>query len=526
MADIAPLVGALGDLEYADLRGNPLDVGTQATHVEALSGATAVVLYDDGAHRVPLFPRSSPSGSAPEGFVRVINHSDEAGEVAIEAIDEMGKRLGPATLAIGARQARQFNAADLEGGNAAKGIVGVGEGDGDWRLTLRSDLDIEVLGYARTLDGFVTSLHDLALEAWARADLWTFNPASNTRQASRLRLINPTGLARSVDIFGLDDKGVTGSVTIHLPAGRTLTYTAAELESGDAEGMVGGLGDGTGKWWFQVYAAGIRVMGLMETATGHLVNLSTQHGLRVRDPAYDQSVFGADHRVPLFPATAGHSQGFVRAIAIGIGRPPRLALTSFDDDGRASGPEVLTTVSKGAVHFNSNHLEAGDPAKGLAGTGAAVGDWHLALRSNRLFRVLAYARTPDGFLTSLHDVAPRMDDGSLWIPFFNPGGNSEQVSKLRLVNWSASPVAVAITGTDDAGVVGGTVRTTIPGGAARTFPAQQLESGDAPGLTGALGSGSGKWRLRIDAEGDVDAMSLLDLPTGHLTNLSTTPRYP
>ena len=55
----------------------------------------------------------------------------------------------------------------------------------------------------------------------------------------------------------------------------------------------------------------------------------------------------------------------------------------------------------------------------------------------------------------------------------------------------------------------------------------ELESGDADGVTGASGDGTGKWELRVfiadDVASDVMVMSLLENPTGHLTNLSTWP---
>ena len=57
--------------------------------------------------------------------------------------------------------------------------------------------------------------------------------------------------------------------------------------------------------------------------------------------------------------------------------------------------------------------------------------------------------------------------------------------------------------------------------------AHELESGDGDGIAGALGDGTGKWELRVvvegEAAGDVMVMSLLESPTGHLTNLSTWP---
>lgn len=37
---------------------------------------------------------------------------------------------------------------------------------------------------------------------------------------------------------------------------------------------------------------------------------------------------------------------------------------------------------------------------------------------------------------------------------------------------------------------------------------------------GRFGDGKGKWRLSIEADQDIQAMSLLQSATGHLTNLS------
>lgn len=51
---------------------------------------------------------------------------------------------------MGASQAIQLNSRDLEDGNAGKGLPeGIGSGQGDWRLELASDLDIQVLAYVR-----------------------------------------------------------------------------------------------------------------------------------------------------------------------------------------------------------------------------------------------------------------------------------------------------------------------------------------------------------------------------------------
>ena len=65
----------------------------------------------------------------------------------------------------------------------------------------------------------------------------------------------------------------------------------------------------------------------------------------------------------------------------------------------------------------------------------------------------------------------------------------------------------------------GDVALTLPAGAAAEITARQLEAG-AGHFDGRFGAGKGKWRLFIEADQDIQAMSLLESPTGHVTNLS------
>ena len=171
----------------------------------------------------------------------------------IQAFDASQHDYRPVTLAIGAGQAMHFNSNDLEFGNAAKGIAGVGSGEGSWRLHLRSTLAIEVLAYVRTRDGFLTTVHDQAPSVGNRHRIPFFNPASNTNQPSWLRLVN-MGEQAEVAITGIDDQGIATSdaVRLTLPAHGARTLSAGQLESG--EGLTGALGDGTGKWRLVVEA--------------------------------------------------------------------------------------------------------------------------------------------------------------------------------------------------------------------------------------------------------------------------------
>ena len=228
-------------------------------------------------HDVPLFVSAAhPSGH--QGFVRVANRSGKAGEVSIVAIDDAGDEYGPVTLAIEAHRTRHFNSADLEEGNEAKGLPdGVGEGEGNWRLQLQSDLVLEVGAYNRTADGLLTPLHDVVPLSDEGYVVVIFNPGSNENQASRLRIVNPGEEAVEVRIEGTDDAGDAGqsAVTLTVPGGAARTLPARALESGQGDGLSGALGDGKGKWRLVVTADRlVTVMNLMVTPTAHLVNLS------------------------------------------------------------------------------------------------------------------------------------------------------------------------------------------------------------------------------------------------------------
>ena len=75
-------------------------------------------------HRILLFPASSRwTEGGYQGFARVTNHSDEAGEVHIEAFDDEGTAHRPLTLRIGAGESVHFNSDDLERGKRSQGAL-------------------------------------------------------------------------------------------------------------------------------------------------------------------------------------------------------------------------------------------------------------------------------------------------------------------------------------------------------------------------------------------------------------------
>ena len=428
-------VSVLDDALYEPEEHFSLELSSPANATLAVRSVTGTIIDDDRAGKAPtqgwalLFESTTRAGR--QGFVRVINHSADAGEFFIEAVDDSGMRVGPLTLTIGAGMAKHFNSDDFESGNIDKGIpVSVGPPSaGSWRLELSSDLDIEVLSYARTSDGFVTSLHDTAPATVGVHRAVFMNPGGNVDQVSRLRLINPGTADALVTITGTDDMGgMSAGVVVDLPAGTAREWTAAELESG--AGTNGALGAGEGKWRLEISSdRPVVAMSLIESSTGHLTNLSTLPHMPGRAPG--------SYAVPLFPSASDPMgrQGFVRVVNRS-GDAREVRIEAFDHTDREYGPLALALGADEVASFNSDDLELGNAAKGLTGsTGSGEGDWWLELSSEEDgdIEVWAYIRTTDGFLASMHDLVPEAE-GDHRVVFFNPAENANQVSVLWLVN--------------------------------------------------------------------------------------------
>ena len=318
-------------------------------------------------HSIPLFLPEDNMDL--QGFIRIINHSDREGMVKIYGVDDAGMRAGPASLSLEPMQTVHLNSSHLEAGAADRALEGsLGDGSGNWRLLLYSDLDIEPLAYMRKRSdpgmGFLNSLHDQAREASMNWRAPIFNPGSNTNQASRLRLINPGSSSVDITITGQDDGGEQGdgSVRFSLGAGMAREISAQELEQ-EGSGMTGSLGDGAGKWRLNIAATSpIQVMSLMESA-GLLSNLSSGR----------QAYRGATNTWMLSFDGAGASAGY--------------AILAPDSKLRAWLPEsdltrvvsaTYTSDGPGAISASGKAYEHGEAALGATGLTGGSEDVSLA----------------------------------------------------------------------------------------------------------------------------------------------------
>ena len=231
-------------------------------------------------HTLPFV--TPASNQTQRSLVRIINRSDRAGRVTIHAIDDTGERFGPVSLWLMAGETRHIDSPQLESGRTLSGGIGVGDGEGDWRLELSTTLDITTLAYVRGASGFITTMHDVVRDAAMRQHVASFNKAPVSRGWSRseLRLINPNNNPVNITITAHDDRGdpAADTVSLSLPAGAARRLNSHQLERGGS-GFDGRFGsDGYGRW--QVFVSATRpiwVMNLMRSPnTGYMTNLSSE----------------------------------------------------------------------------------------------------------------------------------------------------------------------------------------------------------------------------------------------------------
>ena len=451
-------------------------------------------------------------------FLRFVNNNATQTDIELYAIDDRGNRSkrDPITFTLPAQGAKQINSQDIETGNMSKGIDNrLCDGQGKWQLAVRSSNPIKVMGLIRTTDGFLTSLNDVVPEEDGSNIIYFANPASNTNQQTFIRVVNTTENSGTVTITGIDDIGITsaGSVSFTLDANQAKQMTAQDLEKGNlGKGLIGSLGDGTGKWRLTVASSlDLKVMSLIRTQDGFLTNLSGMVG----------TALNGSHEIHFAnPASQIDRQTFLRIIkkdnAVGT-----VTISAIDDNGNiAPGGDVMFTLRPFASkQMVSGDLENGNLNKGLSGLlGSGNGRWQLTVSSSLDLEVMSLVRTPDGFLTTLSRTVP-VASGLSDVFIFNPASNTNQRSSLRIVNTSSQQGSVMVTGFDDGGSESGEVNFNIMGSSAISISSEELEKGSEK-FVGALGDGAGKWRLQITSDTTLQVQSLLDTPAGFLTNLS------
>ena len=486
--------------------GRGADDGWSTRRMFARMAVALFGMYACGAeevHTVPYVPSASSQGHA--GLVRIESRSARPGEVGVVAVDDAGQRVEAGRLTLEALAAVEFEIGAMESGDASLGLTGTGPGEGDWRLELTTELDIEARAYARS-EGFLTALHDAAPLS-GEAEMPFFNPGGAARR-SVLRLANAGGEPATLSVRGVDDAGVSGGpATVELGPWEARSYAASELESGAAAGLTGSLGDGDGRWRLTLSA---------DRGSAYATNLLLD-GSGVLSSVPGGMSRGGFHRVPLFPSASDGEgrRGLVRVVNRSA-ESAEVGIEAFDTTDRAYERLELALAGESSGQFDSADLEQGNAEEGLKGsTGAGEGDWWLELSSVSDIEVLSYVGAAAGPLSALRVTSGVETETGMRYEALLWGESGE----VRLLNVGGEPVEVRLSGTDDTGASGGEVALTLKPWTVRTLTATALEEG-GEGLRGALGSGTGSWRLVLDTDGELDALSLVRGSGGMLSDVS------
>ena len=216
-----------------------------------------------------------------QGFLRITNVDYADAFVEIVGIDDDGSlSSGNITFTLAPLESIHLNSQDIEWGNKDKGANGaLGDGQGDWRIVIKSNAELQAMNYIRTSDGFLNDMHDVVGQVPSMADYAVpiFNPASNTNQISKLRISNDSDNINHVLIMAADDEGTRGKrpLTLTLNPYQTAEISAQELEAGlDRYQSHGYAGNGTGKWKLMVTATDVITVVNLLQAGNYISNLS------------------------------------------------------------------------------------------------------------------------------------------------------------------------------------------------------------------------------------------------------------
>lgn len=277
-----------------------------------------------------LYFANPASNRTQQTFIRLGNGNDMSTRVEIYATDDSGQasRKGPLLLDLAANSSLQLTSQDLENGNESKGLSNtLCDGQGKWRLDVRSANPIDLMGLIRTPDGFLTEITNATPKSGNRHQVYFANPASNTSQQSFIRVTNLSSIEVSVSITGVDDEGMpgVGSLSLLMQPNESKQLTAHDLENGNPQkDLNGALGDGKGKWRLELSSPfKLAVMSLIRSSDGFLTNLS---GVVPEDAVDNHSLYFVN------PATEIAQQTFVRVINVSD-QDGTVTIAGTDDTG-------------------------------------------------------------------------------------------------------------------------------------------------------------------------------------------------
>ena len=209
------------------------------------------------------------------------------------------------------------------------------------------------------------------------------------QQQGFLRIINHSNRAGMVQIYGIDDSGMTmGPAMLSIGAMETKHVNSDDVEMGsESKGLSNGLGDGQGNWRLMLSSDELDIEPLAYVRTKGDGLLISVHDIA--------SAAGMMHRVPIFnPGANTNQRSSLRVINLGDAEA-NIMIAGVDDMGAAGEGSVSDTVpANGAKSVSAADIEA-------MGLGAGTGKWSLMVSSDQPIQVMSLMDTPSGHLANL-----------------------------------------------------------------------------------------------------------------------------
>ena len=341
----------------------------------------------------------------------------------------------------------------------------------------------------------------------SKVDVRTYVPSavSGSGYTSFLRVINTGSVSTPISIAPIDGTtgvlGLQGQLVANLPAGAAMTFSAAQVEA--ALGPV-------------VAAQRPRIRVFADAAA----TIETQSFLLQPGGAFNEvsgSQGGSSVNVRTYVPAAAAPAGYVSSVRVINTGSVATAVTVARIDpvtGQTGTARSLSTSLPmgGAVTFSAAQIES---ALGLA-IDAAERPRLLIAGATATLDVQSFLIQPGGAFT---EVSTGKAGSTIDVPSYVPAASAAYKTFLRIINTTATATPVTATLLDGTtGAVGATatVISSLPGLAANTLSATQIEA-----LLGVSIAANDRPRLRISSAGTgLEVQSFLLQPGGAYNEIS------
>ena len=360
-----------------------------------------------GELRIPTF---HPGGERRRvSKLHLVNPGGYDAAVQVRGVDDEGQSPGTLVqLSVPAGGSRTLTATELEaGGDGLEGALGNGEGM--WRLSVRSNHEVMAMSLLENAAGHLTNLSTVP-EAVAPGLPYALPlfPAVGHPSGRRgvLRIINRTSEPAAVLIAAFDELGEeAGPLTLTLAGNAAVNLSSMDLEGGNEEkGLPEGTGAGFGDWSLLVQGeTDIDVLAYVATADGLLTPMHDVAPQPTGNPAYLVWTFAP-----------GSDSGWVGKLRVSnAGEDDTIIVRGYDDQGNESADDVGFFLPKGATRtFTAAELEVGGAGlQGALGDGAGMWRLHVAPSSNGRLLVTSLIESPFGHLVNLSSAPGRQSIG-------------------------------------------------------------------------------------------------------------------